>query len=80
MDAVLPILGAFILGIIAFLFAKKTTTKEQPPLVPPKNTAAAAARKALRKDFEEEVEVIEKAKKGEDPATALANLGNARRR
>ena len=80
MDSILPILGACVLGIIAVLFAKKTTTKGQPSLSPPKNKAADIADEALRKDFKEEVAAIEKAKEGEDPATALADLGNARRR
>ena len=80
MDSILPILGACVLGIIAILFAKKTATKGQPPLSPPKHRAADIANEALRKDFKEEVEAVKRATKGEDPATALADLGNARRR
>lgn len=80
MDAILTLLGAIILGVFAFIFAKKSTSKAPFAQGPPKSAADIAASEALRKDFEEEVAVVEQAKKGIDPAAALANLGNARRR
>ena len=80
MDGVFPILGALILGIFTLIFAKKTSKKEAKPMVPPKNTAAEIAGEAVQQTFEEEVARIKKAKEGDDAASALADLGNARKR
>ncbi len=49
-------------------------------MVPPKNTAAEIAGEAVQQTFEEEVARIKKAKEGDDAASALADLGNARKR
>ena len=80
MDGLLSILGALILGIFTLIFAKKACKKKAGSLAQPKNTAAEAAREAVQQTFEEEVSRIEEAKDGDDAASALAALGNARKR
>ena len=79
MDGLHAILGALLLGIFAFLFGKKVK-KEKKELVPPKSGAASVAREDIQETFEEEITRVEKARKGDDPTTALADLGNSRRR
>ena len=78
MDGLHAILGALLLGILAFVFGKKTKKKKE--LLPPKSGVASAAREDIQETFEEEVTRVENARKGDDPATALADLGNSRRR
>ena len=79
MNEVLSILGTLVLGLLVFLFAKKTRPKTGDIFVP-ENTAANVARENIQETFEEEVQRVERARVGDDPATALADLGNARRR
>jgi hypothetical protein len=79
-DSVLPLLGAVILGVLAFLFGKRMWKKDQESSGPPKNSAASAARETIQKTFEEEVDGIRDSASGDDPAGDLADHGNARSR
>ena len=80
MDVVLPLLGAFIVGVFTLFFARKNGPKQAPEQAPPENTAAKAANEAVQQTFEEEISKIVKASKSDDAASTLADLGNARKR
>ena len=72
---------AVIVAISTLFFRKVLPKKKRGGVpVPPKNTVADVARENIQQTFAEEVERIDEAQKGDDPATALADLGNARKR
>ena len=80
-EAVLPLLLALIVGMVALLTGKRVAKKKKEAVsTPPENTAISAARKAVQQTFGEEVERQQGALASEDPAGALADLGNARKR
>ena len=78
MDHILTIISVLGLGaLFSFLFSKK---KKKEPEAPPKNTAADVARETVQQTFEEEVTGVFRAVESKDPAGALADRGNTRRR
>ena len=80
MEQTAILIGALILGVIAFIFGTRTSRKDTQPMAPPENTAAGAARGAIQQTFEDDVGRVKDAADGDSPASDLADLGNARRR
>jgi hypothetical protein len=82
MSEYITLIGAIIVGLVAVFFGKKAVkdSKRVFAPTPPKNDAANAARDNVQQTFDEEVSTVKKAVTSGDPATALADLGNARSR
>ena len=79
-ENLLPLIGALVVGFLAFLFAKKTQRGKKEPQGPPENAVTGAARATVQQTFEEEVDGIRDDTRGDDPAGDLADRGNARNR
>lgn len=79
---ILGAIAAFVaLGFGAGKLGKaKQLKKRWFPAEPPRDIAADVARDAIQRSFEEDVDAVERARTGDDPAQDLADLGNARRR
>ena len=71
---------AVVLAWLAIIFAKKTGKVSDPFKKLPKNPLAGIARQDVQQTFQQEIDRINVARKGDDPATALADLGNRRKR
>ena len=72
---------SILLGVIAFIFGKRTLSKKKEEQEsPPNNEAADVALDTIQETFEEEVDRIKTATTSDTPANDLADLGNARRR
>jgi hypothetical protein len=76
----IAIIASVVLGILAFIFGRKTTGKRKDSPSPPENKAANVAEDAVQESFEEQVNRIKSATTSDSPADDLADLGNARRR
>ncbi len=81
MESVVPIISAILIGLVALFFGKKSLNKkkEKSP-TPPTNLTADASRETVQQTFEEQVSKIKKGLKSKNPAQALADEGNARKR
>lgn len=80
MEQTAILIGALILGVIAFIFGARIARKDKLLIEPPENTAAGAARGAIQQTFEADVGRVKDAVDGDSPASDLADLGNVRSR
>tara|TARA_R100001082_G_scaffold106000_1_gene78517 strand:- start:61 stop:312 length:252 start_codon:yes stop_codon:yes gene_type:complete len=81
MESVVPIIAAILAGLVALFFGKKSLKKKsKSSSTPPKNLTADASRQTIQQTFEEQVSQIKKDTESKNPAQALADRGNARKR
>ena len=81
MDSLTALVIAVAVAISTLFFRKVLPRKKRGGVPgPPKNTVVDVVREDIQQTFEEEIDRITEARKGDDPATALADLGNARKR